>query len=212
MLRDEHGRAEQNHAKDQLEKDRSAEVAVLQQLQINDGIVVVPLPQDKGDKQHRSDDSGSGDNGRTEPVLFLPLVEEELEHADAAGDKSEAAEVDLLADGGLAALNQRRWVFHHARAEPDRKKTDGYVDEKNPVPVEVVRNPAAERGTDRGSDHHGHAINGKRLPALFNGERVGENSLLRGRKTAAAQPLQHAGEDQERKRRGKAERRWDAPK
>ena len=136
----------------------------------------------------------SGDHGVAEPVLLLALVEHELQAADADRDQAEAHEVDL---GSLALLLrfQIRRVFDHAVAQVERQQADGQVDEEDPVPVEVVGDPAAERGADGRRDDDGHAVDGEGLAALFDGEGVGEDGLLAGREAAAAEALQDAGED-----------------
>jgi hypothetical protein len=45
--------------------------------------------------------------------------------------------------GLLFAEFEMRRVFDHAIAEVERDQADGDVDEKDPVPVEVVGDPAA---------------------------------------------------------------------
>ncbi len=89
-----------------------------------------------------------------------------------------------------------RWVFDHAVGEIEREQADGDVDEEDPVPVEVVGDPAAEGGADGGSDDDGHAVDGEGLAALFDGEGVGEDGLFAGGEAAAAGALQDARDDE----------------
>ena len=109
-----------------------------------------------------------------------------------------------------AALEVGR-VFDHAVGEIEREQADGDVDEEDPVPVEVVGDPAAEGGADGGRDDDGHAVDGEGLAALFDGEGVGEDGLLAGGEAAAAGALQDAGDDEEGQRVGRCRRgtsRW----
>jgi len=204
VLRDEDRGAEEHHAEDELEEDGGAEVAVFEELEVDDGVGVVPLPKDEGDEENGGDPSDGDDHGGAEPVFFLALVEEEFEAAYAAGDEGEAGEVDLGAAGFDEAFFEVRWVFDHAGAEPHGKESYGEIDEEDPVPVEVVGDPAAESGADGGGDDDGHTVDGEGLASLFNGEGVGEDGLLGGSEAAAAGALQDAGDDEERQRRGNA--------
>ena len=79
---------------DKLEKNSGAEVSVPEQLEIDDGIWVLPLPEDEGDEQDRGENGGGADEGIAEPVFFLAFIEEELEAADTGGDERETDEVD----------------------------------------------------------------------------------------------------------------------
>ena len=95
VLRDEDGGAEEHHAEDELEEDGGAEVAVLEKLEVDDGVGVVPLPPGEEDERGDGEDGEGADHGVAEPVFLLALVEGELEAADAEGDEAEAHEVDL---------------------------------------------------------------------------------------------------------------------
>jgi hypothetical protein len=98
-------------------------------------------------------------------------------------------------------------IFDDARGEEQGDQADGDVEEEDPAPVEVVRDVAAERGTDGGRAHDSQAIHGEGLTTFFRRERVGEDRLLGGRKSAAADALKNAAEDQERQRGSKAAQR-----
>ena len=204
VLRDEDGRAEEYHAENELEEDGGAEVAVFEELEIDDGVGVVPLPEDEDDEQGTGDEGGCGDHGRTEPVFFLALVEEELEEPDAGGDEGETCEVDLGFASFDAALLLDGRVFDDAVGEPEREEADGDIDEEDPVPVEVVGDPAAEGGADGWGDDDGHAVDGEGLAALFNGEGVCEDGLFGRCEAAAAGALQDAGDDEGAERGGDA--------
>ena len=187
-----------------MKEDGGAEVAVLKELQVDDGVGVVPLPPGEEDEGGGGEDGEGADHGIAEPVFFLALVEGELEAADAEGDEAETHEVDSEVLGLLAAALEMRRVFDHAVGEPEREDADGDVDEEDPVPVEVVGDPAAEGGADGGCDDDGHAVDGEGLAAFFDGEGVGEDGLLAGGEAAAACALQDAGDDEQREGVGDA--------
>ena len=104
----------------------------------------------------------------------------------------------------FAPLFEVRRVFDHAVGEPEGEYADGDVDEEDPVPVEVVGDPAAEGGTDGGRDDDGHSVDGECLAALFDGEGVGEDGLFAGGEAASACALQDAREDEKREGVGDA--------
>ena len=156
---------------------------------------MVPLPEDEGDEEDSAEDGDGGDGGIAEPVLFLTFVEEEFEASDAGGDEAQTEEVDGRFDAG-AGLDVG-WIFDHAVGEPEGEDADGDVDEEDPVPVEVVGDPAAEGGADGRRDDDGHAVEGEGLAAFFNGEGIGEDGLLGGCEAAAADALEDAAEDKD---------------
>ena len=68
VLRDEDGAAEEDHAEDELEEDGGAEVSVLEELQVDDGVGVVPLPEGEDDQRDDGEDGEGDDHGIAEPV------------------------------------------------------------------------------------------------------------------------------------------------
>ena len=89
-------------------------------------------------------------------------------------------------------------IFHQTAGEEEREQADRQVDKEDPVPVEVVGNPAAQRGTDGGCDDHGHAVNSESLAALLGGEGVGQNGLFGRLQSSAARALQDARDNEPR--------------
>ena len=100
--------------------------------------------------------------------------------------------------GLLAAAFEVRRILDHAVGEPEREYADWNGDEEDPVPGEVVGDPAAEGGADGGSDDDRHAIDREGLAALVDGEGVSQNGLLAGCEASAACSLQDAGDDEQR--------------
>ncbi len=197
VLRDKDGRPEEHHAEDELEEDGGSEVSVFQKPEVDDGVFMIPLPDGEGDEGDDCEDGAEANRGVTEPILLLALVEGELKEADAEGDESKAHEVDLGVFGLLAAQLEMWRVFDHTVGEIKREQADGDVDEEDPVPVEVVGDPAAEGWANGWSDDDGHSIDSECLTALFDGEGISEDGLLAGGKAAASSTLQNAGNDEE---------------
>src|ERR1700733_4446334 len=170
----------------------------------------MPLPPGEEDEGGCGKDGEGADHGIAEPVFLLAFVEGELEAADTDGYEAETHEVDLEVFGLLFAELECRRVFDHAVAEVERDETDGDVDEEDPMPVEVVGDPAAEGGADGGGDDDCHAVDGEGLATLFDGEGVGEDGLLAGGEAATACALEDARDDEKRKGiRDAAEERAD---
>ena len=86
-----------------------------------------------------------------------------------------------------------------AQEVPDQGRgddADRNVDEENPVPVPVVRNPAADHRTERGPDDHAHRKNALRLPLLLNAVGVAQDRLRGCDQAAAAQALNQPPKNQ----------------
>lgn len=69
--------------------------------------------------------------------------------------------------------------------QPDRD-----IDEEYPSPADMIRDPAADRGTDGRGKHHGHAIDRKRHAALGGGRGIREDGLGVGLQSATGNALQ----------------------
>ena len=177
-------------------------------MQIDDGIFVSPLPDDHEDQGGCANDRKRDDEVRFEPVFALTFVENNLQSAQAQSHKSQAHIVDV-SFAQLAALEVGR-ILNEPRGEQDRQNADGDIDEEDPAPGEVVGDPSAEGGADRGSGDDGHSID-RECHASFRGRKgVRENGLLAGLQASAAGALQDAADDQHREvRRESAQERTD---
>jgi hypothetical protein len=80
--------------------------------------------------------------------------------------------------------------------QEERQDPDRHVDEEDPAPVVVVRDEAAERRADGRREDDRHSVHGERHSALRWRERVGQDRLLARPEPAAAEPLEHAEEDE----------------
>src|SRR5882757_6678358 len=108
-------------------------------MEIDDGVFVSPLPNDHEDQGRRANQRKRDNKIRLEPVVALPLVENNLQSTQPQGHKSEPNIVDVSFTE-LAALEIRR-VLNQSGRKKYRYNPDGNVDKENPAPGEVVGNP-----------------------------------------------------------------------
>ena len=133
--------------------------------------------------------------GGAEPVILQAAVEHDFERTEEGRDQHEADDVESdallrrLAGGtrGLAQDDRNQRHRHHA----DRR-----VDQKAPLPGEIVGQPAAERRPDHRRHHHGDAEHRKGLAALRRRKRIGQDRLRDRHHAAAAETLQDAEQQQ----------------
>src|SRR5208283_2025982 len=102
-------------------------------MQVDDGVFVVPLPEDGKDQRRGRDHAQPYDEVRFEPVFALSFVEDHLQCSQAERDKTEADEVDP-AFAQFAALEIWR-VLDELLRQQKRKNADRDIDEKNPAPA-----------------------------------------------------------------------------
>ena len=81
------------------------------------------------------------------------------------------------------------WVLNQPRGEQDRQDANRNVDEENPAPAEIVRDPPSQRGTDRRSGDDCHSVDGECHPSFRRGKSIRQNSLLAGLQAAATDSL-----------------------
>src|SRR3974390_2397142 len=85
----QNGGAKQGSAEDEVEEHGGGEIAVLEQLQFENGVRMAPLVKDEGDQGHEGDHREYEDVSGAKPVVLLALVEHELEEAEADDDEGE---------------------------------------------------------------------------------------------------------------------------
>ncbi len=208
--RDHRGAAKQHEAQHEHEDESGGEIAVLEQGQVDDRIVPLKLIQDEGDEPGDRGDRGRQNEVRPEPVFLLALVENHLQEAKPEDKEGEAevVETDAPAQQRVALLDQMRRVFNHRADQRKQDDADRDVDQKDPVPGEVVGDPAAQGRADRRSEDDGDAVEGEGHAAVTRRESVGENGLRHRLQPAAGQALQGAkGDEQPEARRQPAEQR-----
>src|SRR3984885_15122378 len=163
-------------------------------MQVDDGIFMMPLPEDDKDQRRGRDDGQPQNEVRFEPVIALTFVEDDLKGSEAERDETEAGVVDA-GFAKLAALEVGR-ILDEARGEKQRNNSDWNIDKENPAPGEVVGNPTAERRADGRCHDNGDAIDGERHSPFGGCECIGQNSLLARLQSAAARALEDAEEDE----------------
>src|ERR1700730_4864987 len=104
-------------------------------MQIDDGILVVPLPENHKDQSRGRDNRKHQDEMRFKPVLALTFIEDYLQRAQAQRNQTEPDVIDA-SFAQLAALQVGRILNQPLRQQ---KGDDAHrnVDEENPAPAEV---------------------------------------------------------------------------
>src|SRR5580692_10266720 len=153
-----------------------------------------PLPDYDEDQRDRADHRQDDDEMRFEPIFALPFVENNLESPQAKGDGAETNVVDSSFTE-LAALEIGR-ILNEPGGEQNRNDADRDVDEKNPTPGEVVRDPATEGRSNGWCAYDGHAVNGEGHAAFGRRKRIGEDGLLAGLQSTSPGALQYAADDE----------------
>ena len=186
------------------------EVAVAEQAQVDDRILVGQFPDHEHRQRDRRDDGQHHDRGRVEPVLVVAEVEQDLQRAHAQHQGGQADVVHLRLFQPFRAALQ---LAAHHRAGED---ADRHVDEEDPFPAVVVGDPAAQDRAGDGRDHRHHRQQRDRLSAPCRridrqqqrlGDRVhrpGHEALQRARQHQQAHAVGDAAQergDHERHRR-----------
>ena len=110
-------------------------------MQIDDGILVSPLPENHKEQRGNGDDSERHDKVRLKPVVALALVEHNLQRTQTQGHETEADVVDrgLLQ---LTALHVGR-VLNQARVSKIERMPTGILMKKiqRQVKLSVIHPP-----------------------------------------------------------------------
>jgi hypothetical protein len=122
-----------------------------EQVQIDHRVLVGEFPRDEERDADQRHQTGCDDDGRTEPILFIAVVEHELQAADADDQQREPDDIDgqfeLL---GLPVPQDRP-------ARRRRKCAHRQIDIEQPWPGQIIRDPTADDRSEnrRDDDHHG---------------------------------------------------------
>ena len=151
------------------------------------------------DEGQNTDDGGLEDELRREPIVFEPAIEHDLERAEERRDQHEAEEIEascLLPQAQALCGRGRRLPQDHGD-QRDCDQPDRAVDQKAPVPRQIVGQPAAEGRPDHGRHHDRDAEQREALGALLRREGIRKDRLRDRHHAAAAQAL-HDAEYQQR--------------
>src|SRR5208337_1493571 len=197
------GGAVQDNSKRKHEERSSGVVAIFEEMQLDDGILLAKLPKDCADQADSRKHGAPDDEVRFKPVVALPFIENDLEEAEADAEESQADVVNLDAQA-IAFPGDMRRIGDERGGHKDGEDSDGNVDEEDPAPGVVVCDPAAQSGSDDGRSDDAHAIDGHGHALLFARKALDEDGLGDGLQAAAARSLQDAEEHQQGQAGGKA--------
>src|ERR1700693_864244 len=125
---------------------------------------------------------------RSEQIVALAFVEDDLQEAEAYAEKCQADVVDVQATLIFLAGEMGRIGDEHG-SENDGEQADGNIDEENPAPSVIVGDPSAEGGTDDWRDDHAHTVNGHGHALFCARETFDQDGLRDGLQSAAARSL-----------------------
>ena len=148
----------------------------------------VPDPSNKCDDE-RSD--GPPDPECAEPVIFLALVEDDLQ---GAGPDNEKAEADVVECADFGVLDVGR-VVDEADDHEDGQNPHGNIDVEGVPPGKCVCEPAAECGSEDRGDDDAEAVGGHGHGALGDGKALQQDGLGKRLQGTAACSLKNAREE-----------------
>ncbi len=126
-------------SKEEDENAAKAEVAVLEDFEVDDGVFVTPaVPAEVDEGDDKSSDGPANPYG-AEPVVLLSLVEYDLEAASPDDESGEAVAVEC-GDLGVAEVG---WIVDEAVDHEEGEDADGDVDVEGIAPGIGVGEPAA---------------------------------------------------------------------
>jgi len=194
------------HAQHGDQKAAGAEVAVFEDVQVDQSLWIGPGAPDPADESDDERGDGPADPGGAEPVVFLALVEDDLE---AACPDAQEAEADVVEGADLGVFDVGR-VVDEAGDHDDRENADGDIDVKGVAPTEGIGKPAAQGGPDHRGHHDAESVGGHGHGTLGYGKAFEEDGLREGLQGSAACSLHHPGQqDDAQGGGGAAEKRGD---
>ncbi len=159
----------------------------------------------KARRRDGGDDRERDHEVRLEPVVFLSLVEKNLESTDAQREKADSPVVDP----GRTTSDVRR-IEDKQVGHDERQDAHGNVDVEDEAPAVAVGEPPSQHGTENGRDDDAEAPESHRAPALLGGKGFEQHRLRDRLQRASGHPLDHAEDDEHRERRREtAEERRD---
>src|SRR5882724_1302924 len=194
-LRNQHRARIQYEPQEKHRRRRDREIPVLQHPQIHHRMVLPQLPENRRDQSHQHQHRENLDESARQPVLALPLVQNNLHAAKPQADQSDS---DIIHAEPFAhfRLLHVRWIADQHRRQEQRNYSHRDVDVENPSPRKIVRNPAAQPWPNRRRHNHRDPVHRERHPPLFQRKRVVQNRLLARLQTAAARALHNAEQHQ----------------
>ena len=87
-LRHKNQAAEQQNSQHEHHQVGAGEIEILKHMDIDDGRLLKPLPDHQGEQARARHNNQRSDEVRAEPVLFLPLVQKNLERTNSHHQES----------------------------------------------------------------------------------------------------------------------------
>ena len=138
------GQAIEPDAENEAEDAARREVAVGEGAQVDDGSSRRERAPEEGDTAGDADDGAGEDRLVLKPIVIRPLLQHVFEAAEEGGHEGETEPVEALEQVEVGLVEIHEQVGRHG--DDDARH---HVDEKQPVPVERIRQVAAHRRTDR---------------------------------------------------------------
>src|ERR1700678_103691 len=166
-------------------------------MQVDDGIFLVPLPENDKDQRGGGNYRQPNDEMRIKPVVTLAFIEDHLQSSEAERNKAKPGVVDM-GFFQLSPLKVGR-ILNKPRRKQERNNSDRNVDGENPAPGKVIGDPAAKGGTDGRSHHHRDAVNCECHATLGGSKGIRQDCLLARLQASATNPLKYPEEDEQGK-------------
>jgi hypothetical protein len=148
-FRQQHGRAVKQEAEEEHEHARNRKIAILIKTQIDNGMLLVELPNNPDHERRHCDRGECHDEVGLKPVVLFALVQHYLEWAEGQRQQCESSnEIDphSIAPSLLLLADQMRRTLDHPMRQQQRNDSDRDVGEENPAPLVIVGDPSAQRG------------------------------------------------------------------
>src|SRR6185437_9200181 len=172
--------------------------AIAEQTEVNDGIFRVQLPKSERDQPDHRDHRHGNDEVRTEPVVLLAFVKDNLERGNADGKQTDAPIINPC------CWTSNVWRIEDVpRDENQSNDADRQIDKEDPAPGIVRGQPSAEHGCDDGRNDDAYAPKGHGVSALLARKGFQHDGPCSGLERTSCQPLQHPENNQRRQSRSK---------
>ena len=153
-LREQLDRAQQDEADKEQQGAADSEVADLEQPDVDHWTRMVPFPHREQAERDGRDGEQAEDERGGEAVILLELIEKHLQGAKTKRHQTEPQIVELqaLAQQLFAVFDQCFRLTHENRNQHKGDQPDRQVNQENPVPGEVIGEPAADQRAGGGGD------------------------------------------------------------
>src|SRR6202042_3679287 len=172
-------------------------VEALEQAHIHNGLFLKPFPNHQGNEAHDGDHNQGSNEMRSEPVVFLSLVEDDLQCAYAQSEQRETDEVEA-GDPGLQ-VGYVRWIFNKLIDQYERQNANRNVNVENPAPRVVVCDPASQCRTNGRSADGSDSIEREGQPALLGSKAIAQDGLRHRLQASSKRALHDSKQEQKPK-------------